>query len=127
MYYTPFCFSDSSLIACGISYNGFTKKDGAIIYKWDKLVNIYVWILETSSSPVEMMKLWNHQIHLWLKNYVTLRLVGPGKSVGFKENMITFMVSAIWHGFYPFYYIMFAQCAVFVQVAKEIYRSRIIF
>jgi len=37
------------------------------------------------------------------------------------------MVSAIWHGFYPFYYIMFGLCAVFVQVAKEIYRTKIIF
>jgi D-alanyl-lipoteichoic acid acyltransferase DltB (MBOAT superfamily) len=54
-------------------------------------------------------------------------MVEPGKSLGFKENMLTFMVSAVWHGFYPFYYIMFGFCAVFVQVAKDLYRSRIVF
>lgn len=75
MYYTPFCFSDSSLIACGISYNGTIKKDGKLIYKWDKIVSIYIYALETAGSPVEMMRYWNHQIHLWLKNYVTARLV----------------------------------------------------
>jgi hypothetical protein len=53
MYYTPFCFSDSSLIACGISYNGSIKKDGDKIHKWDKIVNIYIYALETAYSPVE--------------------------------------------------------------------------
>ena len=43
-----------------------------------------------------------------------MRLIQPGKKVGFKENITTFMVSAMWHGFYPFYYIMFALCSVFV-------------
>jgi hypothetical protein len=51
---------DSSLIACGISYNGSFKKNGELIHKWDKLRSIYVYALETASSPVEMMKYWNH-------------------------------------------------------------------
>ena len=60
MYYSPFCSMDSSLIACGISYNGSFKKNGELIHKWDKLRSIYVYALETASSPVEMMKYWNH-------------------------------------------------------------------
>ena len=39
----------------------------------------------------------------------------------------TFAVSAFWHGFYPFYYFMFAMCALFVETAKDIYRMRIFF
>jgi len=39
----------------------------------------------------------------------------------------TFAVSAFWHGFYPFYYVMFFMSAVFVELAKDIYRCRILF
>ena len=84
MYYTPFCFSDANMIACGISYNGSNYKDGKLIHKWDKIVNVSIIALEYATSPVEMMRLWNHQTHLWLKNYVTLRMVKPGTNPGFK-------------------------------------------
>ena len=60
MYYVPFCIEDSSLIACGISYNGSVKQNGALIYKWDKIISIYVYALETAVSPIDMMRLWNH-------------------------------------------------------------------
>ena len=41
--------------------------------------------------------------------------------------MATLLISAFWHGFYPFYYFMFAQAAMLVECAKEIYRARIFF
>ena len=66
-------------------------------------------------------------IHLWLKHYVYNRVSIPGKPAGIRENMATFIVSAFWHGFYPFYYVMFFFCAFLTELAKEIYRSRIFF
>jgi lysophospholipid acyltransferase len=41
--------------------------------------------------------------------------------------MAVFVTSAFWHGFYPFYYIMFVFCAILSELAKDIYRSRIFF
>ena len=41
--------------------------------------------------------------------------------------MSTFIVSAFWHGFYPFYYVMFFFAAIMNEVAKDLYKSRIIF
>jgi lysophospholipid acyltransferase len=38
----------------------------------------------------------------------------------------TFAISAFWHGFYPFYYVMFFMSALFVELAKEVYRCRIL-
>lgn len=66
-------------------------------------------------------------IHLWLKHYVYNRVATPGKRAGFKENMTVFIISAFWHGFYPFYYVMFFFSAFFNELAKEIYRSRVFF
>jgi lysophospholipid acyltransferase len=120
MYYTPWCLSDASGISCGISYQDSTKT-------WDRIVNIYVIALETSGTPIEMMKFWNHQIHQWLKHYVQARVVTPGVKPGIKETMMVMGVSAFWHGFYPFYYFMFFQAALFVELAKELYRARAVF
>lgn len=44
-----------------------------------------------------------------------------------KETLGTFAVSAFWHGFYPFYYAMFFISGCFVELAKDIYRSRALF
>ena len=35
-------------------------------------------------------------------------------------------ISAIWHGFYPYYYYMFFLCALTVELSKDIYRARIL-
>lgn len=55
------------------------------------------------------------------------RLVTPGKRPGTFESMSTFIVSAFWHGFYPFYYVMFFFSAVLSEVAKDIFKSRSLF
>lgn len=128
MYYTPWCFTDASCIACGIAYNGEVEDDkGKVETKWDRIQAIYIWKLESASTPLQMMKYWNHQIHCWLNTYVQARVVTPGKKPGLYETFVTFAVSAFWHGFYPFYYFMFGLCACFVELAKDIYRARSLF
>jgi lysophospholipid acyltransferase len=58
---------------------------------------------------------------------VQSRVVKPGTRATPKDNMIVYMVSAFWHGFYPFYYVMFFFTAIFAEISKDIYRSRILF
>lgn len=66
-------------------------------------------------------------IHLWLKHYVYNRTLVKGKKPGLRNNIIVFITSAFWHGFYPFYYVMFFFCALLGELSKDIYRSRIYF
>ena len=73
------------------------------------------------------MVYWNHSVHIWLKNYVALRQVKPGEKLTTTANVITFLVSGFWHGFYPFYYVMFFMAALFVEACKDIYRARVLF
>ena len=122
-YYNPFCSTTGAIIASGLGYNGMVN--GA--HNWNKIVGVYIWELETSSSPIEMLRYWNHQIHLWLKFYIMARLTPPGKRPGMFENMVTFLVSAFWHGFYPFYYVMFFFAGVLSEVAKDIFKARVLF
>jgi len=88
---------------------------------------VYIWEIETAASPIEMLRFWNHQVHLWLKFYIMARVTPTGKRPGLFENMITFLVSALWHGFYPFYYIMFFLAAILSEVAKDVFKARSLF
>ena len=124
MYYTPWALTDAAVIACGLGFNG-KGKEGSFL--WDRIISIYVWELETSATPVKAMGYWNHMISVWLQNYVQSRLLTPGERPGLLVTGGTFMTSAFWHGFYPFYYFMFLMCAFFVELAKDVYRMRIFF
>ena len=41
--------------------------------------------------------------------------------------MSTFIVSAFWHGFYPFYYVMFFFAAILQEISKDLYKARYMF
>ena len=123
LYYCLFSLQDCGLISSGIGWNGV--KDGA--NDWNKLPCIIIKEVEFSNSPVGAMKGWNHSIHLWLNRYVQDRLVKVGQKPGMRETVIVFLVSAFWHGFYPFYYVMFFYAGIFVELAKEFFRARILF
>ena len=64
---------------------------------------------------------------MWLKFYIQARLVEPGKRANWKANMSTFIVSAFWHGFYPFYYVMFFFAAIMNEASKDLYKARYLF
>ena len=51
----------------------------------------------------------------------------PGERPGFYVSMATFMVSAFWHGFYPYYYFMFFQAALFSELTKDLFKARALF
>jgi len=116
--------TDAALIACGLAYKA---QPGAKGDTWDRIVSVYVWGVEFDPSPPSKMIYWNHGVHLWLKNHVALRMVKKGERLSTAQNMITFGVSAFWHGFYPFYYIMFFMASLFAETCKDIYRARSLF
>jgi lysophospholipid acyltransferase len=68
-----------------------------------------VWNLETSVKVKDFLANWNISVHEWLKYYVFLRQLDNKKRGGstIKAAMATFLVSAIWHGFYPGFFVFF--------------------
>ena len=56
-----------------------------------------------------------------------MRLVRPGEKTSAKVTYTVFAVSAIWHGFYPSYYIMFFNAGCIAEISKDIYRSKVLF
>ncbi|KAG7121163.1 Lysophospholipid acyltransferase like protein [Verticillium longisporum] len=58
----------------------------------------------------------------WLRNYVYLRVTPRGKKPGFRASLMTFGTSALWHGFYPGYYMTFILASLIQTVAKNFRR-----
>merc|ERR1712151_1495269 len=61
---------------------------------------------------------------MWLKYYVYLRMLPNDKTKStsttqFIAALTTFVVSAIWHGFYPGFYIFFINVAFVDYVSKH--------
>ena len=126
-YYSPFSATTGAIIASGFGYNGVKTVKEKDTHQWDKVIGVY-WIeCETITSPVEVFRYWNYQVHIWLKKYVYMRLITPGKKPGAFESMSTFVVSGLWHGFYPCYMICFGMAAIMQELAKDIFKSRILF
>lgn len=83
------------------------------------MIGIKVWGVEFSYKVKDFMDSWNVSVHTWLKYYVYLRLMRKDrKGVQLMPIMMTFAISAIWHGFYPGYYLFFLSSGVMDYIFK---------
>ncbi|CAD8184844.1 unnamed protein product [Paramecium octaurelia] len=121
-YVSGWLFSESGLAAAGFTYNG--KQDGKD--KWLRIRSIDPTI-DLTTNPKDKIELWNISVQVWLKKYVYLRVYpesvlksSPAKSQ--KAQLITFAVSAFWHGFYPGYYISFFHWNLIGMINKYIHK-----
>ena len=108
-YYIAWALTYSSLIFSGMSY-GETENNNIIIPNVDKGSYGSIIYTEFGPNPNYKMIYWNNSIHIWLKYNVYTRVLGS--SGRFKNNkviagFITYVFSALWHGFYSSYYISF--------------------
>lgn len=70
--------------------------------------------LLTSNQVKDFLGSWNISVHEWLKYYVYLRMLKTKnkQSSNVFAALVSFSVSAIWHGFYPGFYSFFFGCFI---------------
>ncbi|QUC22110.1 uncharacterized protein UV8b_06351 [Ustilaginoidea virens] len=119
-YYGVWTLTEGSCILAGLGYNGFDPVTGKVF--WDRLQNIDPWAVETAQNPRGYLAGWNMNTNNWLRNYVYLRVTARGKSPGFQASLMTFVTSALWHGFYPGYYLTFILASLIQTAAKNFRR-----
>ena len=78
---------------------------------------------EFGVNPKFKLAFWNRTVHLWLKYNLFTRTINIDMKP-FKNNMglaslLTFLVSAIWHGYYPTYYFTFISLYL-LQTGNEV-------
>ena len=114
-YYGVWKMAEGACILSGLGFHGYNL-DGTL--KWDRMANVSPIALETAQNNKAYLEAWNQMTNKWLKNYVYLRVTPRGKKPGFRSSMATFTTSAVWHGFYPGYYLTFVSAA-FIQTCGK--------
>ncbi|XP_076287832.1 lysophospholipid acyltransferase 6 isoform X2 [Lasioglossum baleicum] len=112
-YYHAWLFADAICNNSGIGYAGLDEKGQA---KWDLFSNVDVYGFEMSLSLRDSIEHWNKGTNRWLRSLVYERV---------KRNKLvyTYALSALWHGFYPGYYLTFANGAFFTVVSRTARRN----
>ncbi len=99
-FYSVWIISEGAYIASGVGFNGFNQGKP----RWDRVINVDFWGYETSQNIKGVTDKWNIGTSKWLKQCVYQRLTPLGSSPTFAAVFGTYVVSALWHGFYPGYY-----------------------
>ena len=116
-YYAAWTLTEGACILAGLGFNGVDPTTGRV--SWDRLQNIIPWRVETAQNPRAYLAGWNINTNNWLRYYVYLRVTPRGKKPGFRASFLTFGTSALWHGFYPGYYLTFVLASLVQTVAKS--------
>lgn len=104
-YIIGFCFMDCTMLASGLAFNGRDEKGNE---RHDRVKSVVINGLIFTHKVKNFLQCWNISTHEWLKNYVFLRMLNNQKRGGQEfAALVTFMVSAIWHGFYPGFFSFF--------------------
>jgi hypothetical protein len=79
---------------------------------WSLIPNINPWVFEMSPQYRDKIKSWNMSVQGWLQKCIYHRFRTPeqyrkSNADKSKGQLLVFLVSAFWHGFYPGYYISF--------------------
>lgn len=118
-YYVAWLLTYSSLIFSGMAYGETKDKEtGKIIRDVEKGTYGSIIYNEVGMNSTKKMRYWNTAIHVWLKYNVYVRVLGS--NTRFRNNRVvaafcTYGLSAIWHGFYPSYYVSFIMIYLFEQ------------
>lgn len=116
-YYGVWSLTEGACIMSGLGFNGVDPVTGRI--SWNRVENIYPWGVETAQNTRAYLGNWNKKTNDWLRNCIYLRVTPMGKKPGFRASMATFVTSAVWHGFYPGYYLTFILASFIQTVAKS--------
>lgn len=95
-YYCAWKLAEGATILTGAGFEGFAS-DGTVI-GFDGVDNIDIIGFETAQNFRGLARSWNKGTQMWLERYVYSRT---------NTLFLTYLCSAVWHGFYPGYYIFF--------------------
>ncbi|XP_028334815.1 lysophospholipid acyltransferase 1 isoform X3 [Physeter macrocephalus] len=109
-YYFAWTLADAVNNAAGFGFSGVDKNGN---FCWDLLSNLNIWKIETATSFKMYLENWNIQTATWLKRVCYER-------VPWHPTVLTFILSALWHGVYPGYYFTFLTGILVTLAARTV-------
>ncbi|ETV72371.1 hypothetical protein H257_12520 [Aphanomyces astaci] len=94
-FYGCWTVAEGATVLCGFGYEGVL--DGK--HRWNGVQYMNVWEFEFASCHRDSTRKWNKVTQGWLEKYIYSRTNN--------SLVATYFVSALWHGFYPGYYLFF--------------------
>uniref|UniRef100_A0A3P8Y698 Membrane bound O-acyltransferase domain containing 2b n=1 Tax=Esox lucius TaxID=8010 RepID=A0A3P8Y698_ESOLU len=107
-YYFVWTLADAINNAAGFGFNGYNS-DGSP--RWDLISNLRIMDIEFATSFKMFLDNWNIQTAHWLKRVCYERCP-------YHPTAATFILSAMWHGAYPGYYLTFLTGIVVTLAAR---------
>lgn len=127
-YYGAWKLSEGAANMAGIGYKVHAKGEAqaaakaatvtgrassdAVVADWDGACNMNVLGFETAPKVKDALRYWNMRTQNWLARYVYLRVP---RTAGI-NTLAVYTLSALWHGFYPGYYLTFLSAPLFSMV-----------
>ncbi|KAK4534224.1 hypothetical protein CDCA_CDCA01G0249 [Cyanidium caldarium] len=124
-YYFGFKMAEGAMVMSGVGFNGYVLETSASAgghrpsARWrprfDRIRTMDVVGFELAGSMRDAADAWNKSTNQWLRRYVYDRL--PRRH---QLNLYgTFVVSAIWHGIAPGYYLFFVTSATLTSLGRR--------
>ena len=115
--------------ASGITYNpskNTVNKDNSIAYDFGKIEVTNMTNFYLAPSIKVKAEGWNVSIQIALKRYIYENLYNPAdytdekikKKKQFHAQLGTMIMSSLWHGLYPGYYICFIHMVLYAQTTN---------
>lgn len=118
-YYFAWMIAEGSANLAGYGYR--LSKDPKKPSDWEGSKNIDILGVEFAPSMSAYSRAWNMSTQNWLSRYCHYRV---GELWGESAGMIaTYTLSAVWHGFYPGYYLFFLSIPLIQNVDKTLSRK----
>ena len=107
-YYFVWKVAEGSCQLAGFGFEGFDEKNNP--KGWNGVCNIDIWTFESSWNAQVMTEAWNKRTAHWLRYYTYVR--------SNDSLVITYFVSAFWHGLYPGFYALFMSMPLVTMVER---------
>nr|QFF91377.1 lysophospholipid acyltransferase 2-like 1 isoform 2 [Potamotrygon motoro] len=109
-YYFAWSLADAINNAAGFGFNGYDEQGNA---RWDLISNLNIVNIESATSFKMFIDNWNIQTARWFKRVCYDRC-------HYHPTIATFILSAMWHGVYPGYYMTFLTAIPITLAARAI-------
>ena len=131
LYYATWCFTDATLIACGLSYDGSYKETpkNELQHRWYGIQNVNIIDLEFARSPISMLEHWDISTKAWIRRHFKPQLAAlkvPLTAV--TANLLTTLFLSFLHNFDLLSSLLFAiQLTGFCHLSHSFMQSKAFF
>jgi len=107
-FYFIWKIAEGACILGGFGFSGYDKNGESLGYRATENMDILGFILSTNVQVLS--RCWNKGTQFWLERYSYNRLN--------KSTLWVYLVSSVWHGVYPGFFIMFLSLPVLTAIER---------